>query len=100
PPFIYIPSPTRSTPLRCAIDMLAGPSEVLVIADETANPNTVAADLLAQAEHDIDARPILVTTCAAVAEAVNDQLREQLSRLPTRETAMEGVKKGFAVICK
>jgi phosphoribosyl-ATP pyrophosphohydrolase/phosphoribosyl-AMP cyclohydrolase/histidinol dehydrogenase len=47
---------------RVNIDMLAGPSECLVLADKTANPATVAADLLAQAEHDTDARPILVTT--------------------------------------
>ena len=48
----------------CGIDMLAGPSEVLVIADETADADVVAADLLAQAEHDPEARPILITTDA------------------------------------
>ena len=47
---------------RCGIDMLAGPSECLVIADETSDPEIIAADLLAQAEHDADALPILVTT--------------------------------------
>ena len=45
----------------CGIDMLAGPSEVLVIADNTCDPVIIAADLLAQAEHDVEARPILIT---------------------------------------
>ena len=48
----------------CGIDMLAGPSEVLIIADETADADVIAADLLAQAEHDPEARPILITTDA------------------------------------
>ncbi|CAM9990536.1 unnamed protein product [Ascophyllum nodosum] len=85
---------------RCAIDMLAGPSEVLVIADSTADMETVAADLLAQAEHDTEARPILVTTSASVVEKVNSCLRRRLATLPTRDTASEAVKKGFAVVCK
>ena len=53
----------------CGIDMLAGPSEVPVIADESADPEVVAADLLAQAEHDVEARPILVTAHASVIDA-------------------------------
>ena len=53
----------------CGIDMLAGPSEVLVIADESADPEVVAADLLAQAEHDVEARPFLVTAHASVIDA-------------------------------
>ncbi|CAM9295861.1 unnamed protein product [Phaeothamnion confervicola] len=84
---------------RCAIDMLAGPSEVLVIADATADPDVLAADLLAQAEHDVESRPILVTTDAAVAAAVNGRLQQRLMTLPTRETAAEAVRKGFAVVC-
>ena len=83
----------------CAIDMLAGPSEVLVIADDTCSPRTVAADLLAQAEHDTEARPILVSTSAAVIDKVNAELREQLAVLPTGATAAEAVKKGFACLC-
>ena len=83
----------------CAIDMLAGPSEVLVIADESCNPETVAADLLAQAEHDTEARPILVSTSAAVISKVNDCLMKQLAVLPTGATAAEAVKKGFACLC-
>jgi len=83
----------------CAIDMLAGPSEVLVIADETCNPDTVAADLLAQAEHDTEARPILVSTSAVVIDKVNDSVKRQLAVLPTGDTAAEAVKKGFACLC-
>ena len=69
------------------IDMLAGPSELLLIADETANPATVAADLLAQAEHDTDARPFLVTTSHSLAEQVNEQLEIQLETLPSAKVA-------------
>jgi histidinol dehydrogenase len=85
---------------RCAIDMLAGPSEVLVIADESASPKVVAADLLAQAEHDIEARPILVTTHAALHDAVNAELAGQLKELPSpnRETATAAVSKGFCIV--
>ena len=81
----------------CAIDMLAGPSEVLVIADQTADVQTIAADLLAQAEHDVEARPILVATSRAVIDNVNDALVQQLAILPTGETARAAVLKGFAV---
>jgi len=82
----------------CGIDMMAGPSEVLVIADETANPEVVAADLLAQAEHDVEARPILVTTDAKVIANVNAALKRQLAVLPTREVAIPAVRNGFAVL--
>lgn len=81
----------------CAIDMLAGPSEVLVLADTNADPQTVAADLLAQAEHDVEARPILVATSRNIIDQVNDALVQQLAVLPTGETARAAVLKGFAV---
>mmetsp|Transcript_39608 Transcript_39608/g.61800 ORF Transcript_39608/g.61800 Transcript_39608/m.61800 type:complete len:249 (-) Transcript_39608:79-825(-) len=85
---------------KCAIDMLAGPSEVLVICDETADPKTVAADLLAQAEHDVEARPILVCTSTPTIEAINAELKRQLAELPSpnKETAEMAVSKGF--VCK
>lgn len=83
----------------CAIDMLAGPSEVLVIADNTCDPSTVAADLLAQAEHDTEARPILVCVDEALAHKVNDCLQQRLSVLPTAPTARLAVEKGFACVC-
>uniref|UniRef100_A0A7S0J8G3 Histidinol dehydrogenase n=1 Tax=Calcidiscus leptoporus TaxID=127549 RepID=A0A7S0J8G3_9EUKA len=82
----------------CGIDMLAGPSEVLVIADASADPEVVAADLLAQAEHDVEARPILVTPDAAVIAAVNRALQSQLATLTTSAVAIPAVQKGFAVL--
>ena len=79
------------------IDMLAGPSELLVIADRTACPQTIAADLLAQAEHDPDAIPMLVSTSADLIEEVSSALADQLAVLPTAETARAALTNGFAV---
>ncbi|MBR4799964.1 MAG: histidinol dehydrogenase, partial [Clostridia bacterium] len=70
-----------------AIDMIAGPSEILVVADGNSNPAFVAADLLSQAEHDKNASAVLVTESAALAEAVRDELEKQLEKLPRREIA-------------
>ena len=81
------------------IDMLAGPSELLIIADESADVATLAADLLAQAEHDTDAVPILVTTCASHAESIQDELERQLGTLPTADTARVALGNGFVVVC-
>jgi phosphoribosyl-ATP pyrophosphohydrolase/phosphoribosyl-AMP cyclohydrolase/histidinol dehydrogenase len=85
---------------QVAIDMLAGPSELVVFADDTADAATVAADLLAQAEHDPDALPLLVTTSAALVERVNHVLPEQLQTLSTAATAGAALKQGFAVVVK
>ena len=82
------------------IDMLAGPSELLVIADETADPDLIAADLLAQAEHDTDAVPMLVTTSAAIAERVDTALAVRLPALSTRGTAQEALANGFACVVR
>lgn len=79
------------------IDMLAGPSELLVLCDHTGDPAVIAADLLAQAEHDADACPMLVTTSPALLEAVNRELARQLDTLPTRATALEALDNGFAI---
>ncbi|CAI5700396.1 hypothetical protein KXD40_009616 [Peronospora effusa] len=84
---------------KCAIDMLAGPSECLVIADETADPLIIASDLLAQAEHDTAAVPILVTTSQKLIDTVNEELTKQLETLPSAPTASISVKNGFAVLC-
>ena len=73
------------------IDMIAGPTEVLIIADETANPSWVAADLLAQAEHDIVAQPILVTTSQNLAQNVSKEIENQLETLTTKETARKSI---------
>ena len=85
----------------CGIDMLAGPSEVLVICDDTANPEIIAADLIAQAEHDVVARAILLSTCQTVIDQVDEHLKTQLESLPepNRSTAMEALKQSFAVKC-
>ena len=76
-------------PAGAARDYPAGPSEVLVIADESANPRFVAADLLSQAEHGTDSQVLLVTTSGALAAAVEDQLTEQRARL-TRGDLVDG----------
>lgn len=70
-----------------AIDMPAGPSEVAIIADETAKAQYVAADLLSQAEHGIDSQTLLITTSPQLMEDVQEQLKVQLSQLPRCETA-------------
>ncbi|MEM9063973.1 MAG: histidinol dehydrogenase [Planctomycetota bacterium] len=80
------------------IDMLAGPSELVVLADASANPATIAADLLAQAEHDIDAQAVLVSTDASLIERVESCLEEQIAKLPTAETARVALQNGFAVL--
>ena len=73
------------------IDMLAGPTEVFAIADESANPKWLAADLLAQAEHDVVAQPLLATDSEEIAKAVQEEIEEQLKDLPTAETARRSV---------
>lgn len=82
------------------IDMLAGPSELLVLADGSADASIVAADLLAQGEHDADAVPILVTTCPALADAVQREIADQIENLATRETARAALRNGFVCIAR
>ena len=82
----------------CGIDMLAGPSELVLVADGTGKPETIAADLLAQAEHDIDARPFLLTTSREMAERVNAQIQTQLTALPTGKIAQQAIQNGGAII--
>ncbi len=83
----YVAAAKRRVFGQVGIDMIAGPSEVLVIADETANPEWIAADLLAQAEHDTAAQSILVTSSPALATAVEQAVEAQLGTLPRREVA-------------
>ncbi|PIO82178.1 histidinol dehydrogenase [Loigolactobacillus backii] len=84
---------------QVSIDMIAGPSEIGIIADETAKAQQVAADLLSQAEHDKLARPMLVTTSATFAEAVSQAVDEQLVTLPRREIATASVNdQGFIAV--
>ena len=81
-----------------AIDMPAGPSEVLVIADETCNPVFVAADLLAQAEHGIDSQAILVCTDDAIAEAVLAEVNKQVPVLPRAEIVTKALDNSYIVV--
>lgn len=82
------------------IDMVAGPTEVFIIADKTANPAWVAADLLAQAEHDVVAQPVMATNDRALAEAVAQEIEKQLAVLPTRATAEESIRNyGRIILC-
>ncbi len=83
---------------QVGIDMLAGPSELLVLADETADPEVLAADLLAQAEHDADALPALVTPSPALADDVERALARQLACLPTGTVAAQALDNGFMVV--
>lgn len=80
------------------IDGLAGPSEVLVIADGSAEPDMVAADLLAQAEHDTDAVPMLITTSESMLDEVEQAITKQLGSLPTADIAGKATGNGFAVV--
>ncbi|WP_345952533.1 histidinol dehydrogenase [Mucilaginibacter sp. PAMB04168] len=81
-----------------AIDMPAGPSEVLVIADETANPAYIAADLLAQAEHGIDSQSILVATSTHIIEQTIAELEKQLPILPRAEIAAQAIANSYALL--
>lgn len=81
------------------IDMIAGPSEIGVIADDSASAKNVAADLLSQAEHDRLARPMLVTPSERFAEAVSDEIDRQLKTLPRQKIASASVEnKGFIAV--
>ena len=82
------------------IDSIAGPSEILVVTDDAADPAVVAADLLSQAEHDEEAYPLLVTLSRAQAEAVDAQVKKQLELLPREEIARASVERGgFTFVC-
>jgi histidinol dehydrogenase len=87
-----------SLPGGPAIDMPAGPSELLVIADDSADPRTVAADLLGQAEHDPSAQVLLVTTSASLAASVAQHLSKQLSKLPRRNIAEASLGEGKTIL--
>jgi histidinol dehydrogenase len=83
----YVAAAKRQVFGTVGIDMIAGPSEVLILADKTGNPDWIAADLLAQAEHDTAAQSILITDDAALAESVERAVTAQLSTLPRGEVA-------------
>jgi histidinol dehydrogenase len=83
---------------KVSIDMIAGPSEILIVADGTCDPAVVAADMLSQAEHDKLASAVLVTDSTALAKAVSDELERQIPLLPRNEIARESVDKNGKII--
>lgn len=84
----------------CGIDFLAGPSEVMIIADETAKPDFIAADMLAQTEHDIDARAYLVTTSRDLAGQVIKKLEEFLNIVETSGIASKALRESSIILVK
>ncbi|TAF45245.1 MAG: histidinol dehydrogenase [Sphingobacteriales bacterium] len=81
-----------------SIDMPAGPSEVLVIADETASPIFVAADILAQCEHGVDSQAVLVCTCVDIIAQTLQQLQIQLNTLPRKEIAAKALENSYVIL--
>jgi histidinol dehydrogenase len=94
----YVAAAKRLVFGKVGIDMIAGPSEVLVIADRTANAGWIAADLLAQAEHDANAQSILITDSAALADEVERAVQSQLTTLPRAEIARASWNEFGAII--
>jgi histidinol dehydrogenase len=84
---------------QTAIDMPAGPSEVLIIADDSANAEYVAADLLAQAEHGIDSQAVLVCSSEQIIEETQVEIKKQLALLPRAEIAEKAIANSYAVVC-
>ena len=83
------------------IDMIAGPSEVTIIGDNSSNPEWIAADLIAQAEHDIKSQSILVTDNRKLIKQVNSYLKKQLKSLPKQKIALASLKSfGYSIYCK
>jgi len=87
----YVAAAKKAVYGLVGIDMIAGPTEVLVIADKSANPAWVAADLLAQAEHDVVAQPIMITDDEKLAQAVSNEIELQLETLTTKAIARQSV---------
>lgn len=89
---IYVATAKKQVFGAVGIDMIAGPSEIGVLADETANPAYIAADLLSQAEHDTLARALLVTNSIKLAEQVEKEIYKQLQTLPRKEIAEKAIE--------
>ena len=80
-----------------AIDMVAGPTEVLVVADDSASPELIASDLISQAEHGGDSRAILVSTSREILEQVSQKVESQVQDLPRRDFAEEALAGSFSI---
>lgn len=95
----YVTAAKQLVSLRdVAIDMPAGPSEVEVLADESANPTFVAADLLSQAEHGVDSQALLITTSATLQQAVKTEVERQLALLPRKEIAEKSLTNSKLIV--
>jgi histidinol dehydrogenase len=95
---IYVATAKRYVFGQVDIDMIAGPSEILVIADDSADPAFVASDLLSQAEHDELASSILITTSRALADQVNAEVERQLANLSRKEIARKAIDRFGAIV--
>ena len=98
---IYVATAKKLVYGTVDIDMIAGPSEILILADDTADPRFIAADLMSQAEHDALASAVLVTTSAALAMRVGEELARQTASMPRREIIEQSLADyGAIIICK
>jgi histidinol dehydrogenase len=95
---IYVATAKKMVFGICGIDMIAGPSEILIIADETANAKFVAADLLSQAEHDMLASSILITTSNELAEKVEEEIKKQAEKLSRKNFISRSLSSYGAII--
>lgn len=94
----YVTSAKQLIQSDIAIDMPAGPSEVCVLADDTADASFIAADLLSQAEHGADSQVLLVTTSKLLVDNVQDQINKQLEQLPRKKLAMQSLDNSRAIV--
>ena len=95
---IYVAVAKKLVSGEVGIDMVAGPSEILVVADDSADPDFIAADLLSQAEHDEEAKGILVTPSEALAEAVKNAIASQAAKLPRQEILTKALDEHGCII--
>lgn len=96
---IFVATAKKQVFGKVAIDMVAGPSEIGILADESANAKEIAADLLSQAEHDKRARAMLITNSKSLAKAVSKEIERQLSTLPRQEIARTSIEdRGFIAV--
>ncbi|MDR0906654.1 MAG: histidinol dehydrogenase, partial [Oscillospiraceae bacterium] len=94
----YVAEAKRQVYGVVGLDMLAGPSDVCVVADESCDAELAAADLLAQAEHDANARAVLITTSRKLADAVSREIETQLAELPRRDIAAKSIENNGLII--
>jgi histidinol dehydrogenase len=96
----YVAEAKREIYGEVGIDFVAGPSEVLIVADESANAELIAADMLAQAEHDANAKANLISTSQRLVEEVKNEIEKQLAALATRKIAQEAIKNSQFIVVK